>query len=908
MHGGILLTLALAIPLASGVLDRMCLVNAPPIEFGGTPPSSSCTSCSCESSKGAKFYNPFSKRAACCSANTTATYRVKFTATWSSLCHQDYPADAKWSEFVATSHQGSVKIFDACFMDVSEGLKRLAEQGDASLLVQQFAVMKERKQILDYKRGSDVASGTGSSEVFNLTAHPHFPYVSTAVMQGGSADRIMGVSQLRLCKRNGQWVKYRKVCVELFSTATNSTRVGKRNSVQGESCSFGYFEFVLMETTPLPPPPPKDVCKPKPAQICPKNVTSSIIKSCPTCCCITSHNAKFYHPEEGKPLPTCTAPTAVYEVTLQGTWSQSCHNDYYFSASAWSPFSAVSHNYSYVVWNPCMYNVSRGVALLSQTGATAVLEQEYKEQGDAVKCYTKGEKIPGSGNSTRLLSVDADRPLVSVATMLVPSKDRMMGVAGLQLCEANQWKKKVKVCGELFSTATKTDALGRPNTLQMNNCSFGYFEFTLKYVLPPATLPPPPPTPPPKHRDECPSVEGNPPANSCQCQPKIPRCTKNPVAGCSTCCCKSSDNVEFFNPSGPNQQCTASGATYRATFVGTWTARCHPDYYFSSAHWSPLTGISHDPSYEVWNSCMYDVSLGVERVSRFGSTGTVRQEYMRAGSKVKDIFQGSTLFPGAGTRTDTFTVDANHSYVTAMTMLAPSPDRMMGVSRLQLCDGTCWRDSVVVCGELFSTATASRLLGRPNTIQFNNCSFGYFKFDLLSCEGGECSPCPKAPPPPSCIPPPPSPPPTKAPGVKSMMTPPPPQRGMKGGRFVNKVCKRNGFVFRGMVTSVDHLYTRHGFTLCLHVKIIEIFKCNNCGFTSVRVTYARVYVSSVDSPIELGMSYLFAGNVKSCPKPPMPGREPPPVSVDVDERGHLETWNNDLYSSRMKALKCKTPP
>ena len=198
---------------------------------------------------------------------------------------------------------------------------------------------------------------------------------------------------------------------------------------------------------------------------------------------------------------------------------------------------------------------------------------------------------------------------------------------------------------------------------------------------------------------------------------------------------------------------------YRVKFVGSWTARCHPDYYFRSAHWSPLTGVSHDPSYEVWNACMYNVSRGVEFVSRFGSTGTIRREYSAAGSKVKDTF-GSSGILGAGIMMDTVRVNASHSYVTALTMLAPSADRMMGVSRLQLCQRTCWKDRVVVCGELFSTATASVLLGRPNTIQFNNCSFGYFEFKLLSCDGGRCGPCP-APPPPR--PPPPIPPPLPRP-------------------------------------------------------------------------------------------------------------------------------------------------
>ena len=209
------------------------------------------------------------------------------------------------------------------------------------------------------------------------------------------------------------------------------------------------------------------------------------------------------------------------------------------------------------------------------------------------------------------------------------------------------------------------------------------------------------------------------------------------IESCSTCCCNSSRDVEFYDPKVPehNTVCNVDTiANYTVSFVGTWTEGCHPDYYLDDAHWSPLTGVSHDPSYEVWNGCMYNVSLGVERVSRFGATNTIESEYTAQGSKVFDRLKGDVIFPGAGMTARNLLADANHSYVSVLTMLAPSADRMMGVSRLQLCDGSRWRRKVKVCGELFSTATASELIDRPNTIQAQNCSFGYFMFELQSQE------------------------------------------------------------------------------------------------------------------------------------------------------------------------------
>jgi len=200
---------------------------------------------------------------------------------------------------------------------------------------------------------------------------------------------------------------------------------------------------------------------------------------------------------------------------------------------------------------------------------------------------------------------------------------------------------------------------------------------------------------------------------------------------CPTCCCKSSENIEFYNPREPEPRCTAPPARYQAKFVGTWTAQCNPDYYPAGAHWSPLTGVSHDPTYEVWEACMLTVSRGVALVSQTGMTDVIRAEYRARGDAVRSIFQGQILI-GPGETTDNFTVDKEHQYVTGLTMLVPSVDRMMGVSLLRLCNGSDWRRKVKVCGELFSTATMSeRVSPDRNSVHYSNCSFGYFEFTFL---------------------------------------------------------------------------------------------------------------------------------------------------------------------------------
>ena len=205
----------------------------------------------------------------------------------------------------------------------------------------------------------------------------------------------------------------------------------------------------------------------------------------------------------------------------------------------------------------------------------------------------------------------------------------------------------------------------------------------------------------------------------------------NNTEDCPTCCCESSENVEFYNPNLPEPHCTAPPAVFSVKFVATWSEACHPDYYFSSAHWSPPTGASHNTKYQMWDACMDNVSPGVAQVSQIGATVLIEDEYQDAGNNISDTFKGSVIFPGVGSSSRDLEVDKEHQWASAVTMLAPSRDRMVGVADLRLCDGHDWKKSVKVCSELFSTATRSSRFHDPmkrNSIQWNNCSFGYFEF------------------------------------------------------------------------------------------------------------------------------------------------------------------------------------
>ena len=149
-------------------------------------------------------------------------------------------------------------------------------------------------------------------------------------------------------------------------------------------------------------------------------------------------------------------------------------------------------------------------------------------------------------------------------------------------------------------------------------------------------------------------------------------------------------------------------------------------------------GVSHNAEYRMWDACMDDVSVGVGLISQIGLTFVIEQEFEAARSNILDraIYSGPLLAPET-VFSFFLKVDKDHQLVSAVSNRGPTPDQLVGVADLDLCDGEKWRESVKVCFELFSTAAASeRVAGEMerNSEQGNNCSFGYVEFTLMKTE------------------------------------------------------------------------------------------------------------------------------------------------------------------------------
>ena len=200
---------------------------------------------------------------------------------------------------------------------------------------------------------------------------------------------------------------------------------------------------------------------------------------------------------------------------------------------------------------------------------------------------------------------------------------------------------------------------------------------------------------------------------------------------------------------------------YRVTFQGTWTTAATPGGLPGGAHFSPLIGASHNDSVTFWEAGA-SASAGVESVAEVGGTSRIRNEFNASGH-VLAIFQQGLGNGGTPSANVNFQVSAEHSLVTLLTMIAPSPDWFVGISGLSLLDGADqWRARVEVDLYPYDAGTENGSgfsLSNPDTVprgvitsirgtgKFSNAPMARVTFDCVSGCTPPTDPSPTDPPP-----------------------------------------------------------------------------------------------------------------------------------------------------------------
>jgi len=144
-------------------------------------------------------------------------------------------------------------------------------------------------------------------------------------------------------------------------------------------------------------------------------------------------------------LPTAVTPpadtTASYTVTFRGTWSAATHPVGFPLGAHFSGLIGATHSNSVAFWQAGQL-ASTGIQDMAELGSKASLHDEiatamaagtsqYEVSGDGIS--------PSPGEVALDFDIAASHPLITLVSMIAPSPDWFVGVAGLPLHTNGAW-------------------------------------------------------------------------------------------------------------------------------------------------------------------------------------------------------------------------------------------------------------------------------------------------------------------------------------------------------------------------------------------------------------------------------------------------------------------------------------
>ncbi len=168
--------------------------------------------------------------------------------------------------------------------------------------------------------------------------------------------------------------------------------------------------------------------------------------------------------------------------------------------------------------------------------------------------------------------------------------------------------------------------------------------------------------------------------------------------------CTMGDAAAGANQLNPRAEevCPNLGSTqFTLQYMTNWSVSCNGTMYLGQsqmppgAHLTDLAGATHNPTYTMWEVGA-EASAGVELVAEEGKTGMLETEVTAHSGANQFITTNENEFISpVETVTITFTADGEFPELSLMSMVAPSPDWFVGLSRVSLVNDDCtWKDTI----------------------------------------------------------------------------------------------------------------------------------------------------------------------------------------------------------------------
>lgn len=145
--------------------------------------------------------------------------------------------------------------------------------------------------------------------------------------------------------------------------------------------------------------------------------------------------------------------------------------------------------------------------------------------------------------------------------------------------------------------------------------------------------------------------------------------------------------------------------TYQLTFKTKWNATDFPTGFPSSPHFSPVIGATHNDQVVLWRAGEPSTE-GIESVAESGATEAYNTELeqKKTDGNVENIFKGSSVSSLDNTSLQ-FMLSTAFPRVSAISMIAPSPDWFVGIRDVNLYVNNAWVDTLEFDLKLYDSGT-----------------------------------------------------------------------------------------------------------------------------------------------------------------------------------------------------------
>lgn len=150
-------------------------------------------------------------------------------------------------------------------------------------------------------------------------------------------------------------------------------------------------------------------------------------------------------------------------------------------------------------------------------------------------------------------------------------------------------------------------------------------------------------------------------------------------------------------PQPPPPPLAPTQARYSVVFDSTWSETTHPTDFPDNAHYSGLIGGTHSSAVTFWEVGAL-ASEGIRQMAERGRKSPLDGEVMQAiaAGTAQYVLSGPDLRTSPASTSMEFDITQSFSLVTLVSMVAPSPDWFVGVSRLPLFVNGQWVDEIKV--------------------------------------------------------------------------------------------------------------------------------------------------------------------------------------------------------------------